>query len=206
MKAFRGLFSSRSLVLACVAALLTFFVLPDILEARGGRGGRSSFGGSRSSRSYSSPKKSNSFGGTRSKTSQSQRTTVSPKMSTQQARAKYGIPRKSEPIRPASGSYAGQNVVVHRYGGMSDGFMTGYLMGSTSWMWSMPFHPAFYYSRPVYVTNEQGVTEVYPPTFSFLKLLIGLTILAVIAVIIKKVFFSSKGKSKNVLTSQSSFS
>jgi hypothetical protein len=89
----------------------------------------------------------------------------------------YGVPRQSAPVSVPGAS---SPYIVHRYGGFTDGLMMGYLMGQTSMMWSMPFHPAFYYSRPVYVQNPDGTTEVYPPTFSFTKLLITLAIIGLI--------------------------
>ena len=62
--------------------------------------------------------------------------------------------------------------------------MTGYAMGRTSWMWYMPFHPAFYYSAPPYVVRPDGVAEYYPPTFSFAKLFFTILIVGAIVFVI----------------------
>lgn len=168
-------------------------------ELRRGR----SFGGSRrrsSSRSRSrfsarsnsnSRSKSNnkSFGGgSRNRRSSSQSMASSPRrpsfggkrMAPADAKKKYGTPRKSETINRKSATGQNTNYVMHSYGGYGSGLMTGYMMGTTSWMWSMPFHPAFYYSRPVYVTNTDGTVGVYPPTFSFSRIFFILMIIAIL--------------------------
>jgi hypothetical protein len=140
------------------------------------RSGGGSFGGSRSrSRSeryaappsrnsspsaapYSAPRRSaspsvqNSFGGTRLQSSQ-------------EYTSRYGTPRRTEKRSlPLGGSKS--NYIVHSYGGMGDGFMMGYLMGSAPWYYHMPFHPAYYYSAPYTVVNPDGTTSVYPGQFS----------------------------------------
>lgn len=176
----------RILGVAVVSILALFLVFSeaDAQRRRGGFGG-GSFGGSRS---YAPsrpalPNSGGSFGGSRS---------MSPSPSSGMSRGSfggarpqsaiagsnyrrsYGIPRQSTPmtVPGASSPY-----MVHSYGGYGDGLMAGYLMGRTSMMWSMPFHPAFYYSRPVYVTNPNGTMEVYPPTFSFFRFFMGLFII-----------------------------
>jgi hypothetical protein len=181
-------------IFALILTLITMLVLPEIAEARGsfggsrGFGGGRSFGGSRSaSRSsssrgsglFGSSKSRSSFGGTKSLSSRGAYT------------AKYGTPRKSMPANQFNGSYGGRipsNYMVHSYGGYSNGLMTGYLLGHTSWMWMTPFHPAFYYSRPYYVNNPDGTVGVYPPTFSFGNLLLGLIIIFGIIWILRKIF------------------
>lgn len=95
------------------------------------------------------------------------------------------------------------NYSVHRYGGMSDRFMTGYLMGSTPFLWSTPFHPAFYYSRPYYHTGASGVTEVYPPTFQIGKLIVTLLVVGGIGYLIYRVMRRRKA---SATAPQSSFS
>lgn len=191
-----------------ILTLFAFIIEPAIVEAKRGGGGRS-FGGSRSfrspSRSFSSPSKSTprSFG--RSNTSP----TTRPKSSFggsrfnsgNDYRNRYGTPRKSS-TQSINGANGRQNVVVHSYGGMSDGFMMGYMMGQTSWLWMTPFHPAFYYSRPHYVTGANGMTEVYPPTFSFLNLLLGIIIIGGIIYLVYRLFFARK---KQQVLSDSSF-
>lgn len=156
---------------------------------RGGRGfggSRRSFGGSRRSsskrstspsRARSKPKaspKAPSFGGNR--------------ISSSQARQKYGVPTKTQPVTKASASGQQTQYVMHHYGGYSSGLMTGYMMGSTSMLWMMPFHPAFYYSRPNYVENADGTVSVYPPTFSWGKLFMTLIIVGVIVYFIRNYF------------------
>src|SRR5687768_1623356 len=132
-------------VLVMLASVLAMMVM-DYVEAEarrggsfGGRRGGSSFGSRRSTSSYStrsatrtpttSTSRRSSFGGNR--------------LSSPQAYTRsYGIPRRTQSMRaPAIGGTGMSNYNVHHYGGMSDRFMTGYLLGTTSWMWSMPFHP-----------------------------------------------------------------
>jgi len=164
---------SRILIVFVVLILL----FPDILEAK--RGGRS-FGGSRrsfSSRQYSrqpsgtsqnqanrlGTQRKTSFGGTRLSSSQSYT-------------KKYGVPRRTA----SAGTTPGipKNYVVHQYSGYGNSLMMGYLMGHSSLLWIMPFHPAFYYSKPYYVENPDGTMEVYPPTFSIERVLITILIVA----------------------------
>jgi hypothetical protein len=147
---------------------------------------RSSFGGSTPSKQSGS-----SFGGTRLN-SHSDYT------------QKYGTPRRTETRTFNNSQGVPQNFVVHDYGGFSSGLMTGYLMGSTSWMWSMPFHPAFYYGRPYYVNNPDGTQSVYPPTFSYTKLLLTLIILSAIIYIIYAII-RSRRRSGGSSMSKSSF-
>jgi hypothetical protein len=175
---------------------LYLFISPEIAEARGGR----SFGGSRSfgrsgrsfggNRSYSTPKRQQpstsqprqSFGGTKQ-----QRNITSfggSRISKSEATAKYGVPRKTETFAGKNSQGMPQNYMVHSYGGYGSGLMTGYMMGTTSWLWMMPFHPAFYYSRPNYVYNQDGSVEVYPPTFSWSRLFFTLIIFAAVVYII----------------------
>lgn len=101
-------------------------------------------------------------------------------------RKSYGIPRQTTP--QALPGYSSP-VMMHRYGGFSDGLMMGYMMGQSSWMWSMPFHPAFYYSRPhvVYAADGTTVQEVYPPTFSFLRMLITVGVVLLIVYVIVRI-------------------
>ncbi len=116
-------------------------------------------------------------------------------------RKSYGIPRQTTPqTLPGYSS----PVMMNRYGGFSDGLMMGYMMGHSSWMWSMPFHPAFYYSRPHVVYAPDGVTvqEVYPPTFSFLKMVLTLLIVGGIVYVIIRVVRARRSMS----SSGSSFS
>lgn len=199
-------------ITALLAALL-LLLTPDILEARKGSGGGRSFGGSR--RSASAPKQraqtpsqqrnpsamqqrasqnKTSFGGTRLNSSRDYT-------------SKYGAPRKSTPANQLSGDLAGKvpnNYVVHSYGGYGSSLMTGYMLGTAGWLWMMPFHPAFYYSKPYYVENEDGTVGVYPPTFSFGKLLFAIIIIAAIIFIIRSIIRSRKRIAQT--SPQSSFS
>jgi hypothetical protein len=84
-------------------------------------------------------------------------------------------------------SGSNQNYVVHNYGGRGDGFMMGYMMGSVPFMWRTPFHPAYYYSQPSYVTMPDGSVEVYPPTFSYSTLIFTLLIGGLIVYVIVRV-------------------
>lgn len=178
----------------------------DIFDARRGGGGGSrrsgSIGGSRRSSSSSSsrsrsttttskprtdPKKTPSFGGSRTTKAAAQK--------------KYGTPRKTETITGKNAAGQPVSYRMNSYGGYGSGLMTGYMMGATPFYWSMPFHPAFYYSRPVYVSNPDGSMDVYPPRFSFGKLLITLIIIAAIIFIIRRIIKNRKANSY----SQSSF-
>lgn len=167
-------FNLNSILVVFVVLILLF---PDILEAR--RGGRS-FGGSRrsfSSRQYNrqpsrtsqnqtkrlGTQRKTSFGGTRLSSSQSYT-------------SKYGVPRRTAPAGTTQG--IPKNYVVHQYSGYGNSLMMGYLMGHSSLLWMMPFHPAFYYTKPYYVENPDGTMEVYPPTFSIERVFITILIIA----------------------------
>lgn len=162
--------------LTIILATLFIFIAPEFAEARRGR----SFGSRRSTSKRSSkttrskaprtatkkvpPSKQTSFGG--------QRMT-----SSKDYTSKYGTPRKApQTITGKNAAGATQRYQTYSYGGYGSGLMSGYLMGRTSWMWMMPFHPAFYYSKPYYVNNPDGTMSVYPPTFSTGKLLFTLVI------------------------------
>ncbi|HPI18927.1 MAG TPA: hypothetical protein PKY56_01020 [Candidatus Kapabacteria bacterium] len=192
-----------------IVFLVLMLLMPDILEARGGRGfgGGRSFGGSRrsfSNRQYSrqpsrtSPTQSNRMGTSQRKTSFGG-TRLS---SSQNYTKKYGTPRRTAPAGTTPG--VPKNYVVHQYGGYGNSLMMGYLMGQSSFLWMMPFHPAFYYSKPYYVENPDGTMEVYPPTFSFEKVIITIIILAGIVFIIRAII-KRKRQYNNQQSSQSSF-
>ena len=97
---------------------------------------------------------------------------------------RYGVPRATERRSFAGANGTQTNYVINRYGGMGDGFMMGYMMGSIPWYWSMPFHPAFYYSRPHTVMNPDGTTGVYPGTFQWGSLLMTLLIIGGIGFVV----------------------
>jgi hypothetical protein len=185
---------TTSIAAVVIATILMIFPTDVLAQRRGG-----SFGGSR--RSYSAPRSSprggGSFGGSRrspSTSPYSSRGTTRPSTSqptstrtnafggsrlnsSREYTSRYGVPRKTE-TRAIPGANGTTNYTVNRYGGMGDGFMMGYLMGSIPWYYSMPFHPAFYYSRPYTVTNPDGTVGAYPGTFSwgtlfFVLLLVG---------------------------------
>lgn len=192
----------------CVVLGLMFFMTEADAQRRGG-----SFGGfRRSSPSYAPSRPaapSPSFGGSRSMTSPSpssmQRSGGSFGGSRAMAPASanyqrsYGIPRQSTPMSVPG---ATSPYMVHSYGGYTDGLMMGYLMGRTSAMWYTPFHPAFYYSRPTYVTAPDGSMEVYPPTFSFFRLFMGLAIFGLVIWLVMRFLRRRSGGGTD---SQSSF-
>lgn len=215
--------SKYGLVLILIA-IFTFVVSPIIVDAKGSFGGsrsRSSsgrsFGGSRGSggssfgssrsKSYSRPSSpSPSFG--RSSSTPSSRSYSTPRSSFggtrlnsgQDYTRSYGIPRQSTPMSLRNNQGVNQNYVVHNYGGRGDGFMMGYMMGSIPFMWHTPFHPAYYYSRPSYVTNPDGTVEVYPPTFSYMTLfftivIIGGIVLLVVVAIRRRRMYSESNSS-----------
>ncbi len=185
-------------VISMLAAVLVLVAPTDVLAQRRGGG---SFGGSRSfGRSYSTPSSGRSFGGSRQPYSSRQSQPYGSRPSTRPGASpfygssrntfggtrlnssadytsRYGIPRKSEQQRMATPNGTA-NYTVNRYGGISDGFMMGYVMGSIPWYYSMPFHPAYYYSRPYTTVNPDGTTSVYPGTFQwgtvfFMLILVG---------------------------------
>lgn len=192
MKLFRRL----SIAAMCTAILAMTLPLDALAQRRGG-GGRS-FGGSRS-RSYSAPRSSRpsgSFGSTR-RTPTQPRSTTRPSQSSAQRNSfggsrlnssrdytsRYGTPRRTE-TRSFNGPNGNRPYVVNRYGGMADGFMMGYMMGSIPWYFSMPFHPAFYFSRPYTVANPDGSVGVYPGTFQWGTLFLTLIVLAALGFIV----------------------
>ncbi len=156
------------------------------------RSGGGSFGGSRSRPSgdrYSAPSTRNSSPNSPQRNSQSAtpRRSSEPSVqnsfggtrlnSAQDYTSRYGTPRRTETQALQSNGRQG-SYIVNSYGGMSDGFMMGYLMGHSPWYYHMPFHPAYYYSAPYTVANPDGTTSVYPGQFStgtmvFTMLLIG---------------------------------
>lgn len=201
----------RFLVLSTLVLALLAWVIPtDALAQRRGGG---SFGGSRGGgygrsfgRSYRSPSSGRSFGGSRtrqapppSRNAPGSNAPTSRFGSAPTSRnsfggsrmnrpadytGRYGAPRASERQSFRGQSGTSTNYVVNRYGGMGDGFMMGYMMGSIPWYWSMPFHPAFYYSRPYTHTNPDGSVGVYPPTFQWGTLIITLLVIGGIAFIL----------------------
>jgi cbb3-type cytochrome oxidase subunit 3 len=170
-------------LIAALAALVLMIIPLDAFAQRRGGG---SFGGSRG-RGFSAPRSSprGSFGGSRG----SSPSRATPPRSGGASRfgnaptmrnsfggsrlnnssdyvGRYGAPRATErtTMRGANGT---TNYTINRYGGMGDGFMMGYMLGSIPWYWSMPFHPAFYFSRPATAVNPDGSTAVYPGTFQW---------------------------------------
>ncbi len=95
---------------------------------------------------------------------------------------RYGVPRKV--ITPSQLPTLPKNAVVNHYGDFASGLMMGYLMGHTSWLWYLPFHPAFYYSKPVQVVTPDGKIEYYPPTFDWGKFFMTWIIIGSIAFIV----------------------
>ncbi|MCX6141503.1 MAG: hypothetical protein NTX15_11905 [Candidatus Kapabacteria bacterium] len=186
--------------IALVALIVALFTMVLPLDTIAQRRGGGSFGGSRGgSRGYSSPcSGGGSFGGSRRSSpggyggaprsgSSSTRYGNAPAMrnsfggsrmsSSSDYTSRYGAPRAStrQTVPSSNGS---TNYTVNRYGGMGDGFMMGYMMGTMPWYWSTPFHPAYYYSRPYTAMNPDGTTAIYPGTFQwgtlfFTLLLIG---------------------------------
>jgi hypothetical protein len=119
--------------------------------------------------------------------------------------SRYGAPRKSTPFTGRNAAGQPQRYVMHGYGGYGSGLMTGYMMGSVPFMWHMPFHPAFYYGRPQYVNNPDGTMGVYPPRFSFSRLLATVIVAALIFWIIFRIIRKRKQRDSGSY-SQSSFS
>lgn len=196
----------RILVLSSLVLALLAWVIPtDALAQRRGGG---SFGGSRGGygRSYRSPSSGRSFGGSRSRqapppsrNAPGSNTRTDRFGSTPTSRnafggsrmnrpadytGRYGAPRATQRQSFRGPAGTSTNYVVNRYGGMGDGFMMGYMMGSIPWYWSMPFHPAFYFSRPYTHANPDGSVAVYPPTFQWGTLIITLLVVGGIAFVL----------------------
>jgi len=186
--------ASRSVSIAALVFALIAMVVPADLAAQrkgGSFGGRRSYSAPRSA-PRSSPRGGGSFGGSRQRSTspyssrpstRPQRTPVNPSRTTapqqtnsfggsrlatsKEYTSRYGIPRRTETKAVPSGTGTSTNYVFNRYGGMSDGYMMGYVMGMTPWFYHTPFHPAFYYSRPYTVANADGTVAVYPGTFQW---------------------------------------
>jgi hypothetical protein len=94
------------------------------------------------------------------------------------------------------------NYNVNHYGGFSSSLMTGYMLGN---MTSLMMMSSMLYTRPVYVENEDGSTDVYPPTFDWGKLLTILLVIGVIVYFVRAVRRAKKNMEANHY-SQSSFS
>ncbi|MDQ1265885.1 MAG: hypothetical protein QG635_1037 [Bacteroidota bacterium] len=192
----------RILSFASIILILGIFLMPEFAEARrgGGFGGaRRSFGGFKRSSPSRSNRAPSSFGGSRRSLSSNRSMSGSglagkkPSFggsrlsSSREYTQKYGVPRKTETLARPGANGMMTNYNVNNYGGFGSGLMTGYMLGHTSWMWSMPFHPAFYYGRPYYVNNPNGTVDVYPPTFSFGRLFFTIIVIGGILYIIFKV-------------------
>lgn len=200
------------ITLVLLGLILIFSPIDSLLYSQKGR---SSFGGSRSlpSRSFStsrmmSPK--SSFGGTRS-------TSPLPRSINPMSNPRRVIPRSSFGGKISSGVFSQHNIfkkygvprrvitsreipnlpknaVVNHYGDFASGLMMGYLMGYTSWLWYLPFHPAFYYGQPQRVVNPDGTIVYYPPTFDWSKLFMTLIIVGSISFIVYQ-FFKNRRRS-----------
>lgn len=202
------------IVILSVALVLSLFPLTELFA----KGGRGSFGGSRSfsSRSFSGSK---SFGGSRSTSPRFSTTPRSTPQATPRSsfgrsatstfnrtdiQRKYGIPRKQITSQQMSG--LPRNTIVNHYGDYASGLMMGYLMGHSSWLWYMPFHPAFYYSQPVRVVNPDGTISYYPPTFDWGKFFMTWIIIGAIVFVIYSYFKNKRRRTSSVSDlSKSSF-
>jgi len=188
------------------------------LEAEAQRRGGGSFGGRRGGgsfgRSRTAPRTPSRTPSTAPRTSPAPRTTVQPRSSFGGTRMqsptsytqRYGTPRRTQTVTRQNAQGTPQNYVVHQYGGMGDRFMTGYMLGSIPWMWSMPFHPAFYYSRPHEYKRPDGTTEVYPPTFSWGKFFFTMLVIGAIIYVLYVILRNRKRAQQVAPTSRSSFS
>ncbi|MBE2190095.1 MAG: hypothetical protein IAE98_11560, partial [Candidatus Kapabacteria bacterium] len=134
------------------------------------------------------PKKQPSFGGQR--------------MDRQTAQAKYGAPRRTESIRTNNAAGGQMDYRVNHYGGFSSSLMTGYMLGNMAWWMTAP---AFFYSRPTYVENEDGTVDVYPPTFNFGKLFTFLIVIFAIVYFVRFMRAASRQAREREPESYSSF-
>lgn len=180
-------------------------IQPDMRRGRG-------FGGRRSTR-RSTPRRSTN----KSKSNQTRsrsRAAAKPqskrapsfggkRMTKSQATQRYGTPRRTQKVNAKNSQGVSQPYVVNHYGGYSSGLMMGYMMGSSMWYWSMPFHPAYYYSRPTYVENSDGSVEVYPPTFSWGRVFFTLILIGAIIFVIRRLFFKRNNSGQDYNSSGS---
>lgn len=207
---------TKKIIIVILSFALVFSLFPFAeLFAKGGRG---SFGGSRSfsGRSFGGSK---SFGGSRSTSPRFSTTPrgipqATPRSSFSRSatstfnradiQRKYGVPRRQITSQQMAG--LPKNTIVNHYGDYASGLMMGYLMGHTSWLWYLPFHPAFYYSQPVRVVNPDGTISYYPPTFDWGKFFMTWIIIGAIAFIIYNYFKNKRRRISNASDlSKSSF-
>ncbi len=193
--------------------LVTLFLTLLVFEAADAqRRGGGSFGGRRGGGGFGGSRR-NTPNRTTPRTTTAPRTTSTPRTSfggsrlssPQNYTQRYGTPRRTQTVTRQNAQGQPQNYVVNQYGGMGDRFMTGYMMGSIPWMWSMPFHPAFYYSRPQEYHRPDGTREVYPPTFSWGKFFFTMLVIAGIIYVLYMVLRSRK-QAQMSAGSRSSFS
>ena len=163
----------------------------DLRRGGGFGGSRRSFGGSRRS-TRSTPKRSTSRAKSTPKASPKRPSFGGNRMSSKQAKQKYGVPTKTQNVTKSSATGQQTQYVMHSYGGYSSGLMTGYMLGHTLMLWMRPFHPAFYSSRPYYAENPDGTVAVYPPTFSFGKLFMTLLVIGILVYLIRNYFRKRK--------------
>lgn len=144
--------------------------------------------GTQSRAQTANPQKQPSFGGQR--------------MDRQTAQAKYGAPRRTETVRTSNAAGGQMDYRVNHYGGFSSSLMTGYMMGNMAWWMTAP---AFFYTRPNYVENEDGTVDVYPPTFNFGKVFMILIVIFAIVYFIRFMRAASRQARKQEPQSYSSF-
>ena len=85
-------------------------------------------------------------------------------------------PVRTSALPYAVGGFAAGALTAHYYGGFSD---YSYGWARPHWYYYTPFHPAFYYSRPVYVDGG-----LYPGSFSLGRLIFGGIVLFFIAAVV----------------------
>jgi hypothetical protein len=164
-----------------------FFSLDKYISARRGGG----FGGIRTRRSTSTRSRSSS---SRTAAARPSNPTKSPsfggkRISSAQAKSRYGTPRKVESFQGKNAAGTPMNYNIHHYGGFSNSLMTGYMMGNMAW-WMMA--PSMLYSRPVYVEKEDGSIDVYPPTFDWGRLFIMILVIGLIVYVIRGMLRAKK--------------
>ncbi len=89
------------------------------------------------------------------------------------------IYRDSVPTYTGYGYYGGSRVPAYGYG-----FFSGYSLGmlSNPWLHYAPWHPAFYYGRPMYYDGAYHAGE-----FSFFRLIFGIAIIVFVVWLIAKI-------------------
>lgn len=194
----RKLLNKRNLLLYIIFLFLIVILVPEPADAKGSFGGSRSLGRSfsRSTHTRTVPPRT-SFGGSRKRTTilgRGKSSFGSTRLNSSKAyTSRYGVPRKVVTSRRVKG--LPKNYRLMDYGDFRTGLMVGYMTGHTPFLWHTPFHRAFYYTQPYYVKHPDGTMNVYPPTFSFSKVIFMLFVFAGIIFVLYRILIHFKNRS-----------